>query len=174
VEREAACPRYFKSPPGADSPGELESIMHHHCKPWRHAGHHFGHWGGYDAWSRRGPEEGEEGGGFGIRRPLRFLAHKLELDEGQIGQLARILDELKTERAQGEVDNRRALAAFSDAVAGEAFGEARAKEAGDLRVKTAERLRDAVLKALREIHAVLRPDQRQRLSYLIRTGTLVL
>ena len=44
------------------------------------------------------------GSGFGVRRPLRFLAHKLELDDRQIGELARILDELKTERAQAEVD----------------------------------------------------------------------
>ena len=43
---------------------------------------------------------------------------------------------------------------------------------GDLRARSAERLRDAVVKALREIHAVLNPDQRVRLAYLIRTGTL--
>ena len=41
-----------------------------------------------------------------------------------------------------------------------------------MRVGSAGRLRDAVLKALREIHAVLNPDQRLRLAYLIRTGTL--
>ena len=50
------------------------------------------------------------GGGFGVRRPLRFLAHKLDLDNDQVVQLARILDELKIERAQAAVDDRRALA----------------------------------------------------------------
>ena len=76
--------------------------MHHHFKSWRHARRAFGPCGGgFEAWSRGGPEEGEEGGGFGIRRPLRFLAHKLDLDAGQVAALARILDELKTERAQG-------------------------------------------------------------------------
>ena len=35
---------------------------------------------------------------FGVRRPLRFLAHKLDLDEKQITALMRILDEVKTER----------------------------------------------------------------------------
>jgi len=34
----------------------------------------------------------------------------------QIGELARILDELKIERAQAEVDDRRARAEFADAV----------------------------------------------------------
>ena len=112
------------------------------------------------------------GGGFGVRRPLRFLAHKLDLDDRQVAELARILDALKTERAQAEVDRRRTLSAFADALSGEAFDAARAAEGGDLRASSAGRLRDAVLKSLREIHAVLNPDQRLRLAYLIRTGTL--
>jgi Spy/CpxP family protein refolding chaperone len=112
------------------------------------------------------------GGSFGVRRPLRFLAHKLELDERQIAELARILDELKTERAQAEVDRRRTLTAFADAIAADTFDAAKSAEGGDLRVKSAERLRDAVVKALQRIHALLHPDQRVRLAYLIRTGTL--
>jgi Spy/CpxP family protein refolding chaperone len=112
-------------------------------------------------------------GGFGVRRPLRFLAHKLDLNEAQIVTLARILDDLKIERAQAEVDDRRSLSEFADAVAGGAFDEAKAKVAGDRRVQTAGRLRDAVLKSLREIHAVLNPDQRAKLDYLIRTGMLI-
>jgi Spy/CpxP family protein refolding chaperone len=105
---------------------------------------------------------------------LRFLVHKLNLDEKQTTELARILNELKTERAQAEVDHRRTVAAFADALSGEIFDAAKAAEGGDLRVKSAERLRDAVLKALRQIHAVLNPEQRVRLAYLIRTGTLTL
>jgi Spy/CpxP family protein refolding chaperone len=111
---------------------------------------------------------------LGVRRPLRFLAYKLELDERQVTELARILDELKTERAQAEVDRRRTLSAFADAVGGESFDQARAKEAADLRVASAERLRDAVTKALGRIHALLKNDQRERLAYLIRTGVLTL
>jgi Spy/CpxP family protein refolding chaperone len=111
-------------------------------------------------------------GGFGVRRPLRFLAHRLGLDDSQVTVLARILDELKTERAQAEVDRRRTLATFADALSGDGFDDAKAGEGGGLRVKSAERLREAVLKALREIHAALRPDQRLQLAYLIRTGTL--
>jgi Spy/CpxP family protein refolding chaperone len=109
-----------------------------------------------------------------VRRPLRFLAYKLELDDRQVSELARILDELKTERAQGEVDRRRSLAAFADAVGGAAFEEARATEAGKLRIDSAARLRDAVTSALRSIHALLDPEQREKLAYLIRTGTLVI
>jgi len=117
--------------------------------------------------------EGELGAGaFGVRRPLRFLAYKLDLDEQQVSELARILSELKTERAQAEVDGRRTSAALADAVAGEQFDAQRANEAGALRVASAEHLRDAVIKALGRIHALLEPEQRERLAYLIRTGTL--
>ena len=134
------------------------------CMP----GHHS--WGG----SEEGLEEGFGGGGFGVRRPLRFLAHKLDLDERQVAELARILNDLKTERAQAEVDRRRSLTAFADALTSDSFVDAKAGEGGTLRVQSAERLRDAVLKALREIHAVLGPEQRVRLAYLIRTGTLIM
>jgi Spy/CpxP family protein refolding chaperone len=126
------------------------------------------------AWGEPDDEGFGGGGGFGIRRPLRFLAHKLDLDEGQVAVLARILDELKTERAQAAVDHRRTVAGFADALAGDPFDTAKAGEGGDLRVRTAERLREAVLKALQQIHAALNPDQRARLAYLIRTGTLAL
>jgi Spy/CpxP family protein refolding chaperone len=116
--------------------------------------------------------EDEFGAGFGVRRPLRFLAQRLNLDERQVAELARILDELKTERAQAEVDRRRTLSAFADALSGEAFDTAKADEAGTLRTQSAERVRQAVLKALRQIHALLNADQRLRLAYLIRTGTI--
>ena len=119
-----------------------------------------------------GHDEGFGGGAFGVRRPLRFLAWKLELDEAQIAELAKILDELKTERAQAAVDDRRTTAAFADAIAGEAFGEPRANEGANLRLQSAQKLRDAVLKALQKLHAVLKPEQRQKLATLIRTGAL--
>ena len=108
-----------------------------------------------------------------MRRPLRFLAWKLELEEEQIGKLAAILEELKIERAQAAVDNRRAIGSFADAVTGD-FDEAKAREAGDSRVKSAEKLRDAIVTALGKIHAILDAEQRQKLAYLLRTGTLTI
>jgi len=140
--------------------------------------------GGYGGWRHGGGEErhaghggdGDDfgGGAFGVRRPLRFLAYKLELDDRQVAELARILDELKTERAQAEVDRRRTMSAFADAVAGESFDDAKAKDGADLRVSSAQRLRDAVTKALGRIHGLLDKEQREQLAYLIRTGTLQL
>ena len=120
-----------------------------------------------------GFEDGDFGGGsFGVRRPLRFLAHKLDLNDEQVAELARILDDLKTERAQNAVDHRRTTSAFADAIASETFEEAKVTEAADARVKSAERLRGAVVKALGRIHAALDPQQRAKLAYLLRTGAL--
>ena len=90
--------------------------------------------------AKRGSEGGFGGGPFGVRRPLRFLAYKLGLDEKQVAELARVLDELKTERAQAEVDNRRTLAEFADALAGEAFDAAKAAAAGERRVDSAAKV----------------------------------
>lgn len=114
------------------------------------------------------------GSAFGVRRPLRFLAFKLQLNESQVAELARILNELKTERAQADVDDRRALAGLADAIAGATFEEARATQAAAQRVASTQRLQDTVVKALGRIHALLNSEQRANLAYLIRTGTLTL
>jgi len=149
------------------------------CGGWSCAPGDSRHWGG-GRHHGGGDDEGHDDGGgfgggpFGVRRPLRFLAYKLELDEKQVAELARVLDDLKTERAQGEVDRRRSLSGFADAVAGPTFDAERAKESAALRVATAERLRDAVTSALGKLHALLDDDQRERLAYLIRTGVLTL
>ncbi len=111
-------------------------------------------------------------GSFGVRRPLRFLAFKLDLDEAQATEFAAILSALKTERAQSAVDQRRTTSAFADALAAESFDENAAKAAAAERVKSAERVEAAVQHALGRMHAVLRPDQRTRLAYLLRTGAL--
>jgi hypothetical protein len=110
--------------------------------------------------------------GFGVRRPLRFLAFKLELDERQVGEIAAILNDLKTERAQASVDHRRTTTAFADAIADAALDPARLAEAAKQRVQATERLQDAVAKALGRIHATLNDEQRRRLAYLLRTGAL--
>jgi Spy/CpxP family protein refolding chaperone len=152
---------------------------------WKRAREHAGReaWAGCDAPAYGGAWHGARGSGehfgafgagaFGVRRPLRFLAYKLDLDEKQVEQLVRILSDLKTERAQAEVDTRRTLSALADAVEGDTFNAELAGEAGQRRVASAERLRDAVTGALQRMHAVLDAEQRARLAYLIRTGTLV-
>ena len=124
------------------------------------------------SWPREHRHYVEEGSGFGVRRPLRFLAYRLELDEPQVAELAAIISELKTERAQAAVDDRRALTTLADAVAADTFDAARAAEATGSRARSAENVQAAVAKALERMHALLQPEQRTRLAYLLRTGAL--
>src|SRR5262245_9016146 len=86
---------------------------------------------GHEGRMAAGGDDDFGSGAFGVRRPLRFVAYKLELDDRQVAELARVLDELKTERAQAEVDRRRTMSAFADAVAGETFDDGKAKGGAD-------------------------------------------
>jgi len=124
IGRVASLPAFSK-PAGATSPGRKVRTQ---CIPmafW-HArrrascgeGASFGsHGGGHRQGGhgrplpRRRRRDDLGGGSFGVRRPLRFLAYKLELDEAQVTELAAILADLKTERAQARVDERRSTSA---------------------------------------------------------------
>lgn len=136
----------------------------------------FLHQGGYSPAESADSYRAEfsSGASFGVRRPLRFLAWKLELDEKQTAELAKILADLKTERAQAEVETRRAASAFADLASAAQFDAAKAKEAADLKVKSAEKVSAALVAALERLHALLDPDQRERLAYLVRTGIVQL
>jgi len=146
----------------------------HHAGPGGHqgpAGHEGSGWGpGHGGFGGGGGDE--FGGGFGVRRPLRFLAYKLDLGQSQVTELATILNELKTERAQAAVDLRRTTSALADAVSAEAFDDAKAQAAAADRVQSTGRVQAAVTRALGRIHSVLGPEQRVKLAYLLRTGTL--
>ncbi|MEM7678902.1 MAG: hypothetical protein AAF449_23220 [Myxococcota bacterium] len=102
------------------------------------------------------------------------MAHKLDLDESQVRILARILDELKTERAQARVDEQRTISGFAEAIDNETFDADGASRAAQRRVETAERLKASVLKALKDTHEMLDERQRGRLAYMLRSGVLTI
>src|SRR5262245_51768411 len=96
-----------RSPPGATCPGKENRMTT--MRWWRLAGCEPSYAG-----AGGGPSPREYGfrmetrgyggphhhhGGRGARRPLRFLAWKLELNDDQLAEVAKILAELKTERA---------------------------------------------------------------------------
>lgn len=112
------------------------------------------------------------GHGFGVRRPLRFLGHRLGLDDEQIGSLARILDGLKTERAQAAVDERRSSSAIADLLTSEEFSDEAATAVVEARVASAQTLAESLTGALKEVHGILNEGQRRKLATLIRGGVL--
>lgn len=115
---------------------------------------------------------GEDGTGFGVRRPLRFLAQRLELNEEQVTELATVLSALKTERAQAEVDQRRRTTALAAAFEVPEFDAGKVDTADAEQARSAERLRQSVKQALAQIHALLDEAQRKKFAYLLRTGVL--
>src|SRR5881296_3846836 len=126
-------------------------------KWWKHAARAAdmggcGPSGGGSRWEGPPPWFAEPGpfgtGAFGVRRPLRFLAMRLGLDEPQVREVARILDDVKTERAQAAVDHRRMSASLADVLAGDTFDAGAAAEAGTTRLHSAERMRQATVRAL--------------------------
>jgi Spy/CpxP family protein refolding chaperone len=146
-------------------------FLHH----WRRAhacAHHAAHADG--AHSYHAGEHGPPGPGFGVRRPLRVMSHELELDSDQVEKLARLIDDLKIERAQAAVHERRSLGLVADALLESDFDGAKVESALDLRVQAAQKLRDAVRDTLRETHAMLKPEQRKKLAYLLRSGTITI
>ena len=130
--------------------------------------------GGPQGWWAGSRETPGAGATFGVRRPLRFMAHRLGLDDNQIQELARILNDIKTERAQVEVDDRRAVSQFADSLDADAFDSAKAEAAIRARVESTERLERAVLGVLQRTHAMLNREQRSTLAYMLRSGQLTI
>lgn len=111
---------------------------------------------------------------LGVRRPLRFLAHNLELDPDQMEGLARILGELKTERGQATVDRERSAHRAADALEADDLDAEALNAALAARVEAEKKLQEAVQSGMTKLHALLRPDQRRKLSTLLRGGVLEL
>lgn len=127
-------------------------------------GAHFG-WHG---------QQDDGGAGLGVRRPLRFLAWKLELEEEQVVKLAAVIETLKTERAQADVDFRRSTSVIAAALESDTLDPTALENAVKQRLESEERRQRAVAAALTSLHALLDAEQRKRLSYLVRTGALQL
>lgn len=146
-------------------------MRHTYCWPWRYA---------YAAnqttntfyESRWHKHSG--GRSFGVRRPLRYLAHHLDLDESQTRRMARVLNQLKTEREQAEVDEKRVITAIAELLVAGTPTLDEAKQALVGRVNTAEKLRDETAKALVAISDFLDEDQREEFINLLLTGSVTL
>ena len=114
------------------------------------------------------------GRGFGVRRPLRFLARQLELSDEQTAKLAAILDELKTQRAQAKVDHKKAIGAISDALEADELDTAKIEAATKARADSAAEVERAVVRALERTYAMLDAEQRRHLAYLLRTDAITI
>ena len=113
-------------------------------------------------------------GGFGIRRPVRFLADRLDLDDRQVTALSRIVERIRIEREQAAVDLRRAAGEFADVLEASEYRDDPVSAAGRRRVDAATSVQEVVTRALRDLHELLDAEQRAELATLIRTGAIKL
>ena len=111
---------------------------------------------------------------LGVRRPLRFLTWKLDLDDDQVREFAEVLRRLKTARGQARIDWETSVADVADAFSADAFDEPAVERALDARKRSEAQLQDQVLIALRRVHEILEDDQRREFAYLLRSGGLVI
>ena len=139
-------------------------FAHHRARRFRahhHPHHHPGPGGGH-------------GRGFGVRRPLRFLMDRLDLDDAQVAEVSKLLEDYRLEREQAQLDRRRSASRIADLLAADTLDQAAVAQAADARVAAAKRARDALVDTITKLHAALGPEQRVKLSTLLRSGPLSL
>ncbi len=145
-------------------------LMRHtnYFSPWRfaYAANHSYKPHYESRWHHRG------GRNFGVRRPLRYLAHRLDLDDSQTRKMASILNQLKTEREQAELDEKRTVAGMANLLADGTPTLDEIREVLSGRVKSAEHLQEETAKAVVAISNFLDDDQRDEFVNLLLTGAV--
>ena len=137
----------------------------------RHFGRHgFAGGGGPCGGHGGGGSWGRRGGGIGRSFWLRALYARLDTTPGQEREIRAAIEDLR-DRAKdaksGMLETRESL---GKSVAGESFDDG-AFEAVSARVDaTSEKMKDALSSALKRVHAVLDPKQRERLAELVSKG----
>ena len=114
------------------------------------------------------------GSNFGVRRPLRYLTHRLDLDDSQVRGMASILNQLKTEREQATLDEKRCTAAIADLLSKGTPTLEECSETLSSRLDTTKQLNEETSKAIVAICTLLDDDQREEFTKLLLMGDFTL
>jgi hypothetical protein len=101
---------------------------------------------------------------FGVRRPLRHLAWKLNLSEAQVRDVVDVLDRLKTAYNQARLDQDRSTSEVAAAFTGAEFDADRVTAALANRTRATEVLNADLLVATRRIFELLNEEQRREFA----------
>ena len=122
---------------------------------------------GFKRWGRHW---GGHGGGIGGSFWLRALYARLDTTPGQEREIRAAIEELRERARDAKSGLPETRENIGKSVAGETFDTA-AFEAVSARFDaTAEKMKDALASALKRIHAVLDPKQRERLADIVSKG----
>lgn len=140
------------------------------CWPMRaaYAGHRYARSGQENSMESRW--HGHRGSSFGVRRPLRYLAHRLDLDDNQMRRMATVLNQLKTEREQASLDEKRTVAGLAAIMAEGTPTLDDCREVLTGRTKATEQLNEETAKSIVAICDLLDDDQRAEFVDLMLAG----
>lgn len=102
------------------------------------------------------------------------MARSLDLSPEQTAELAAILDDLKNQRDQARVDDKKAVSIFADVFTSGTFDKERVEQATAARAKSVAEVEAAVARALERTFALLDDEQRRQLSFMLRSGSLTI
>jgi Spy/CpxP family protein refolding chaperone len=125
--------------------------------PFRHG---FGRWRGF----------GAHGGGPGGSFWLRAIFARLDTTPGQEKEIRAAIEDFQRTAREAKDGLHASREGLAKAIAGETFDEIAIGEASVKIDATAAKVKEAFEAALRRIHAVLDPKQRERLSRLVAEG----
>ena len=131
-----------------------------------------GSFGGGPPWARfrKWGGLGGHGGGIGGSFWLRALYARLDTTPGQEREIRAAIEELRERARDAKTGLPETRQNIGKAIAGDTFDES-AFEAVSARFDaTAEKMKDALSSALKRIHAVLDPKQRERLADIVGRG----
>ena len=104
---------------------------------------------------------------FSVKRPLRFLMHKLDLTDEQVMVVADALSDFRIERDQADVERRRAKKVLMSSLKADAFDREKALEGVEQQVIAHRQLLEAFIDALQRVHSTLDESQREKLAFLL-------
>ena len=138
--------------------------------PWQYA--QDGHFNNHHRYESRW--HSNRGSNFGVRRPLRYLTHRLDLDDSQIRRMATVLNQIKTEREQAALDEKRSITSVAELLSQGTPTLEQCRETLSVRLETAKHLNEETAKAIVAVSDLLDDDQREEFVNLLLTGAFSL
>lgn len=117
-------------------------------------------WGGF----------GRHGGGLYRSFWLRALFARLDTTPGQEREIRAAIEELRERARDAKSSMKESRDGLGRAIGGETFDEGAFESVSARFDATSEKMKDAFASALRRIHGVLDPKQRERLAELLSRG----
>ena len=113
-------------------------------------------------------------GGFGVRRPLRYLSYHLDLDDVQRRKFAASFEKIKLEREQAKIDRKKADAKLADELSRVDVSVEEIKSVLASRDRIADASQTILAEELHGLVSILDSEQLEEFVHLVRSGVIQL